>query len=259
MANYLVPMTLSDLLDRTVRLTGKIFRRSIIIAAIVMLPAGVILGFALREMFASFADMFHVLANDPGISDPFAIVSPLVYGLGEMFVAGLFWAFANCILQVTAIDLTDAEINLAERSWQGAFARSWREAFRLLAQGLLKFLICMGIFILVIALSVHNPVALLLLIPAGIFCIWLLVQWSLGPQAIVCEGHGPLHGLSRSNRLVAGSWWRVAGLLLIFGLLVEFVVALISTPLYGFSFLPMLMKFSTLHSYDKSETARMME
>ncbi|HZV12511.1 MAG TPA: hypothetical protein VFA55_04805, partial [Candidatus Kapabacteria bacterium] len=52
----------------------------------------------------------------------------------------------------------------------------------------------------------------------------------------------------RSSRLIAGSWWRITGLLLLFGLLVQFAVGLITLPLVGFSFFPMLMKFSTANA-----------
>jgi hypothetical protein len=245
MPNYLEPMTLSDLLDRAVRLTGKIFRRSITIAAIVMLPAGLIAGFAMRELFAALADMMNYLARDPHSME--AMV-PFIYGTSEMAVAMLLLAFASCIMQASAIDLTDAEINFAERSWQGAFARAWHHAFRLFAQYLIKFLGMYGAFIITLILCVHTPFMVTLFIPLTVFVVWLWVRWSLGAQAIVCEGHGPVSGLYRSNRLIMGSWWRVTGLLLIFGLLVQFAVSLVTLPLFGFSFFPMLMKFSNLNA-----------
>jgi hypothetical protein len=76
----------------------------------------------------------------------------------------------------------------------------------------------------------------LLIIPG----LWLAVRWYFAPQAVVVDGVGPVAALRRSSQLVAGSWWRTAGLLLGAGLLFGFagsaVVALLgaigSAPVY---------------------------
>jgi hypothetical protein len=58
------------------------------------------------------------------------------------------------------------------------------------------------------------------------FALFLYVGWQLAPQAIVLEGRGAGAGLARSSGLVRGSWWRLAGLLIIVGILRLFAAAI---------------------------------
>ena len=245
MINYLAPMTLSDLLDSTVRLTGKIFGRGMILAAIVMLPAGLVAGFAFREFVAAIADTIHYAAREP---DSAAAVLPLIYGGIECAIAMLLFGFAAAMLTAACIDLADAEIHFAERSWQGAFSRSWRAAFMLIGQGFIKILLLVSIFAVASALHKISVVLLVPAIPVAIVLgIWLAVSWSLGAQAIVSERHGPMNALYRSKGIVSGNWWRVVGILLLFGFFVQFALSLITTPIYGFSLFPALMGLAKMH------------
>lgn len=58
------------------------------------------------------------------------------------------------------------------------------------------------------------------------FALFLYVGWRLAPQAIVLEGRRAGAGLRRSASLVRGSWWRLAGLLIILGILQLFAAAI---------------------------------
>lgn len=51
------------------------------------------------------------------------------------------------------------------------------------------------------------------------FALYLYVGWQLAPQAIVLEGQRAREGLARSKRLTRGSWWRLAWLLIVVGIL----------------------------------------
>lgn len=57
------------------------------------------------------------------------------------------------------------------------------------------------------------------------FALFLYVSWQLAPQAVVLEGRRARAGLARSNRLARGSWWRLAGLLIVVGILRLFAAA----------------------------------
>jgi hypothetical protein len=57
------------------------------------------------------------------------------------------------------------------------------------------------------------------------FALFLYVSWQLAPQAVVLEGRRARAGLARSNHLARGSWWRLAGLLTIVGILRLFAAA----------------------------------
>ena len=58
------------------------------------------------------------------------------------------------------------------------------------------------------------------------FALFLYVGWQLAPQAIVLEGRRAGAGLARSNRLVRGAWWRLAGLLIVIGILRVFAAVI---------------------------------
>jgi hypothetical protein len=59
-------------------------------------------------------------------------------------------------------------------------------------------------------------VGLVLLIVPGIY---LAVRWYFAAQAAVVDGLAPASALERSGKLVDGQWWRVFGVLLLFGLI----------------------------------------
>jgi hypothetical protein len=57
--------------------------------------------------------------------------------------------------------------------------------------------------------------------------LFVAIRWSLLTQTIVLEKHGPVEGLSRSWRLVAGSGWRVLGYTLFIALISGVIGAVI--------------------------------
>ena len=93
-------------------------------------------------------------------------------------------------------------------------------AFRDVAPRSLAAMATAGVFVL----GVIGGLALLV-VPG----LWLAIRWYFGIQAAVLERRGPWESLERSGDLVAGSWWRVAGLLF----LISFVASGIVSPLLG--------------------------
>lgn len=57
------------------------------------------------------------------------------------------------------------------------------------------------------------------------FALFLYVRWQLAPQAIVLEGRRAGAGLARSAGITRGAWWRLAGLLIVVGILRLFAAA----------------------------------
>lgn len=64
------------------------------------------------------------------------------------------------------------------------------------------------------------------------FVAWLLVRWSFRYQALYLEHAGVGGSLSRSTVLVKGSWWRVAGILLLVFVIVAVLGAILQA-LFG--------------------------
>src|SRR5258706_2967473 len=110
-------MSLSDLLDRTARLTGKVFSRGVVLGVVTMLPAGIVWGFALREILAAFAD---TLARMRVVITPDVnTIAPLLFGIVEFAVAVVMFLIGTLILETALIDVTDPEMHSAPRTWQG--------------------------------------------------------------------------------------------------------------------------------------------
>lgn len=78
---------------------------------------------------------------------------------------------------------------------------------------------------------------LLIIVPG----IWLAVAYIFYNQAIIIEDLPGRTALSRSRTLVKGSWWRVAGYLLVVGLLVGILQAILSIPFGILSFAGLAM------------------
>ena len=87
-----------------------------------------------------------------------------------------------------------------------SFGRALRSAFAVLVP--------VGLVVVLYALAVG--LGFLALIVPG---LWLSVRWYFGAQAAVVDDSRGVGALRRSGELVAGTWWRVAGILFVLGLL----------------------------------------
>ena len=84
------------------------------------------------------------------------------------------------------------------------------------------------ILTLSILLAVLLVIAFILLVIPGVY---LYVAWSVATPALMLEGLAPGAALRRSRELVKGRWWRVAGVLIVTGILVGVVVLAVTAAL----------------------------
>jgi hypothetical protein len=82
------------------------------------------------------------------------------------------------------------------------------------------------IFFAVLLAALGIVLGLLLIVPG----IYLFVRWYFVPQAVVIERAEHVGALRASSRLVEGSWWRTAGLVLLVTVIAALVSALLGTP-----------------------------
>ncbi|MFI5973717.1 glycerophosphoryl diester phosphodiesterase membrane domain-containing protein [Streptomyces sp. NPDC051452] len=59
---------------------------------------------------------------------------------------------------------------------------------------------------------------------------WLMIRLYLATPALMLERQGIVKSMSRSTKLVRGSWWRVFGIVLLTGLITNIVASLVSIP-----------------------------
>lgn len=68
------------------------------------------------------------------------------------------------------------------------------------------------------ALPWQNLGGLILVLPGAVASAYLCIRWSFLAQAVVLEDFGPRAALARSSQLVTGTWWRVAGMEVLIGM-----------------------------------------
>ncbi|MFE2052452.1 glycerophosphoryl diester phosphodiesterase membrane domain-containing protein [Streptomyces sp. NPDC059459] len=65
---------------------------------------------------------------------------------------------------------------------------------------------------------------------AGVLTVWLMVRLSLASPALMLEKQGIKQAMSRSLKLVRGSWWRVFGIQLLATIIATVVASIIAIP-----------------------------
>ncbi|MFE0387044.1 hypothetical protein ACFW1F_23620 [Streptomyces bungoensis] len=68
------------------------------------------------------------------------------------------------------------------------------------------------------------------ILAAAVVAAWLAVRFSLASPALMLERQGVVKSMSRSAKLVRGSWWRVLGIQLLAGLIANIVAGVVEVP-----------------------------
>lgn len=201
-------MSVGDILDETVRIYRQNFRTFIAIVAVLQIPV-IALGLA-QNAFVLGGTSVDLFSDD------------LRSGV---FLLWFAWSLLTLAFSLAAATLQQASLAAAisQRylgrpiSVSGAYRVARSSFWRVLGFTFLASLIVGLLFITIIG----APVA-----------IFIAVRLALSVQAIVLEGVGVGEGMSRSSRLVQGSWWRVAGVLLL-GMIGQYLLALIPAAVLG--------------------------
>ncbi|AKJ12770.1 membrane protein [Streptomyces incarnatus] len=89
-----------------------------------------------------------------------------------------------------------------------------------------------GILVMAVGGDVVAGAGLLVLglLAASVVTTWLVIRFCLSTPALMLERQSVVKALSRSAKLVRGSWWRTFGIMLLTGLIVRIVQVLIAIP-----------------------------
>jgi len=239
-----VPLTIGDMFDRTFRTFVRIFPRALPVALIMIVPPGLLLAAALDMFYTSLGAILPSLmfAIEP---DP-DLLRTLFWSLLLLSLSGFALLAAMVSVRVAVTALSCADLSGSVMTWQQALGRATGSLFtRALIQVTLEFSVYALLFtggygIITFGAAVQASVLVLVgflaLLAGGILVAWWAVRWSQTYAVITCEDVGAVGAFRRSASLVQGSWWRVLGVLLLFGFLKEFVAGLITTPLSLFAF-----------------------
>ncbi|MFJ9951009.1 glycerophosphoryl diester phosphodiesterase membrane domain-containing protein [Kitasatospora sp. NPDC091207] len=149
------------------------------------------------------------------------------------------------LLSVVAAALLTMVVSRAILGQSATVRDAWRDArprlLQLTGLTLLTGLIGAGIVLLGFAPMIgyllagaDEPAIAALLFVVGLLsvpaAIWIWIQLSLAAPALMLEKQGVRTALSRSRRLVRGSWWRIFGINILSQLMAGIVAGIISVP-----------------------------
>ncbi|MFL6143569.1 MAG: hypothetical protein ACJ72N_17120 [Labedaea sp.] len=84
--------------------------------------------------------------------------------------------------------------------------------------------------VLFVLLLIAPPLAILLLLAAIPFAVWLYILFSLATPALMLENASVGRAFGRSRQLVRGKWWRIFGVTLLAGIITAIMAAIITVP-----------------------------
>ncbi|MFJ6544837.1 hypothetical protein ACIQMP_29855 [Streptomyces sp. NPDC091385] len=235
------PLGVGEILDGAVSTMRTYWRTvlgiSLTVAVVVQVITLLLRGFVLDET-VTFSDptltaneLGRTLGNDT--LNSLAVAAILL--LGSLFATGL-------LTSVTSQAVLGRPVSIGE---------AWRQARprlpRLLGLLLLLSAMLLGIFAVGLAPGIligttggSTAATALALLPgllgAFLVVVWLMVRYSLAPSALMLERQSVLKSMSRSTKLVNGSWWRVFGIQALAWIITNVVSSILAIPFLAIAF-----------------------
>lgn len=246
MNTTIVPMKLGDVFDRTFKLTARTIGRNAIIALIFIVPVSLLLAIGFEVFFSTLVEI--VRQKGPWVSvqyDNELGEAAALRLLGSGFLLSMLsivfgLAYLAAMMAITRVGC--AEMVGTPVSWEEAIRGTIGMPFlRAIGQSILQGVAFVGIPIIPYAMFVAglasqsvalSVIAAFLLIPAIGFVVFLAIRWAFVLPPLAWEDAGVIDSFRRSWVLVEGNWWRMLGILILFGIILDFAVSLIMTPLY---------------------------
>ena len=234
------PLDLGGIFNVTFRLLKETFSRNIIIAAVFIIPAGIVFSFGMNSFFNSLIETF----NPPYRS--VAQFENFKHGLSIFSLMGIYIAtsivfmlgYLAMLIGITYVSCT--ALDGKRISLSAAFEKIFSVTYlRIIGQRLLMvlaftaFISVAAFIIFLIGLAdsaLLKFIGVLVLIAVILFLLFLYFRWYFAFIAIVNEDIGPVQSFMKSYTLVTGYWWRTFGLIILTSITAQFIVSIITTP-----------------------------
>ncbi|MGC5041213.1 hypothetical protein ACPXCS_11355 [Streptomyces sp. DT190] len=178
------------------------------------------------------------------LNDPSATLGELSRAMGDALLNSTVIFGISLVGTVVATALLTTVTSRAVLGKSVTIGEAWRDArpqiVKLFGLICLLLLITAGIvtagtlpgILVSLAGSTGAGVALTVLgvIGAGIVALWLMIRFSLASPALMLEKQGIKKALSRSTKLVRGTWWRIFGIQLLATIIANVVASIIVIP-----------------------------
>lgn len=208
------PLGVPEVIDAAFKLMRRHARTLFTIAAVVLLPLGIVEYFLSLFIESAIPTTPQLI---PETAPPDVVLEALLEDLGPLLLAGLLSgllsALAQAVVQLGSVEAI-AEVYLDREP-------NWRTS---LGAGLKRLPAGIGVFLIAV---VPLTVGFLL---CGLPGIWLAVMWSMTVPVLAVEKLGPSASLARSWRLVKSRFWPVLGVLAL-----SFLISLVIQSVFSFA------------------------
>ncbi|MFI6933514.1 glycerophosphoryl diester phosphodiesterase membrane domain-containing protein [Streptomyces sp. NPDC050287] len=183
-------------------------------------------------------------AGAEALNDPSASLDELSRALGEALLSSGLVLLISLIGTVAATALLTTVTSRAVLGKSVTLGEAWRDArpqvLKLFGLIILLPLIAIGVvfvgslpgILLAVSGQTTGGVVLAVLggMGVGVVALWLMVRFSLASPALMLEKQSITRSMSRSAKLVRGSWWRIFGIQLLAGLIANIISAIVVLP-----------------------------
>ncbi|MEU6381424.1 glycerophosphoryl diester phosphodiesterase membrane domain-containing protein [Streptomyces sp. NPDC046909] len=178
------------------------------------------------------------------LEDPSATLDELTRAMGDAMLSTGVVFLISLIGTIVATALLTTVTSRAVLGKPVTIGEAWRDArpqlLKLFALIFLLILIAFGVVavgtlpgvLVAVAGSGDAGAGLAVLggLGAGVVALWLMIRFSLASPALMLEKQGIVKSLSRSAKLVRGSWWRVFGIQLLATIIANVVASIVVLP-----------------------------
>ncbi|MBB6421222.1 proline-rich domain-containing protein [Streptomyces sp. AK010] len=183
-------------------------------------------------------------SSTDALDDPSATLGELSRAMGDALLNSSVVFVISLVGTVIATALLTTVTSRAVLGKSVTIGEAWRDArpqiLKLFGLICVLLLITVGVvtmgalpgLLVTVAGSSGAGVALTVLgiIGAGIVALWLAIRFSLASPALMLEKQGIKKAMSRSAKLVQGTWWRIFGIQLLATLIAKVVASIIVIP-----------------------------
>ncbi|CAM5720752.1 hypothetical protein SALBM311S_02673 [Streptomyces alboniger] len=183
-------------------------------------------------------------AGSEALNDPSATLDELTRAMGDAMLSSSVIFVISLVGTVAATALLTTVTSRAVLGKSVTTGEAWRDArpqvVKLLGLILLLLLITVGVVVvgalpgilLAISGQTTGGVALAVLgsLGAAVVALWLGIRFSLASPALMLEKQSITKSMSRSAKLVRGSWWRIFGIQLLATIIANIVAAIVVIP-----------------------------
>ncbi|MET8408275.1 hypothetical protein ABZV34_09250 [Streptomyces sp. NPDC005195] len=231
------PLGVGEILDGAVSTMRTYWRTvlgiSLTVAVVTQIAVILLQGFFLNDN-----------ADTDALNDPSATVGELSHALGSALLSSGIVLLITLLGTIVATALLTSVTSRAVLGKPVTATEAWRDArpqlLRLFGLTfLLPLLACAIIAVgalpgVIIAFAGASGAGAALAVLGGlgaaVVALWLMIRFSLASPALMLEKQGVLTSMSRSAKLVRGSWWRIFGIQLLATIIANIVASIVVIP-----------------------------